>query len=264
MDEKITKDEVVEESLSFGSLSIASNMEQAKALVLEIEENRHEAPIDLYQIMKEGYTTIRDELKGLMVFQKLKESWMEPSVIRAWVLNRCIKLVSKTLEASKDIKACGIKHNKETCSTLINGYVQLNDRVIASANFKGRMRAGFKPDVVTSSIIINIVCKSDNMNQQQDKIKVANVAIDNNVSNSFTWCKDYNWLVFVSKILSCSNCAIVEFRNCSNISICDICVGVAASTTKHNVLISSTAIAANRRVISSPVITVTVKEKSTL
>eukprot|EP01018_Ginkgo_biloba_P028339 Gb_19185 [translate_table: standard] len=166
-DEEITEDKVFEESLIFGPLSKADYMEQAKAIVLEKEENRHETPIDLYQTMTNGCTTIRDELKGLIIFQRLKEPRMKPSVIslgyRSHLYTKRGK-VSKTLEVSKDIKAYGIEHNKKKYSTLINGYVQLNDCATASAIYEEMIRSSFKPDVVTYNIIENASCKSGNMN----------------------------------------------------------------------------------------------------
>eukprot|EP01018_Ginkgo_biloba_P002510 Gb_23583 [translate_table: standard] len=52
--EDIEDIEVFEESPSFGPLSKVGNMEQAEALVLEIEENKYEAPKDLYHIIFDG------------------------------------------------------------------------------------------------------------------------------------------------------------------------------------------------------------------
>eukprot|EP01018_Ginkgo_biloba_P032960 Gb_34322 [translate_table: standard] len=48
------------------------------------------------------------------------------------------------------------------------------------------IRAGFKLDVVTYNIIVNAFCKNDGMNQQQDKIGVGGVIIDNSMSKSFS------------------------------------------------------------------------------
>eukprot|EP01018_Ginkgo_biloba_P001901 Gb_20382 [translate_table: standard] len=154
-DEEITDDKVFEESLIFSPLSKADHMEHADAIVLEKEENKYETPIDLYQTMTNGCTTVRDELKGLMVFQRLKEPRMETSVISLGYLShlytKCGK-VSKTLEASKDVKAYSIEHNKKKYSTLVNGYVQLNDCATTSAIYEEMMRSGFNPDFNSTSL----------------------------------------------------------------------------------------------------------------
>jgi pentatricopeptide repeat protein len=52
--------------------SKVGNMERAEALVRELEEDGFEVPLDLYHTMMDGYTTVRDELKCLTVFQRLK------------------------------------------------------------------------------------------------------------------------------------------------------------------------------------------------
>eukprot|EP01018_Ginkgo_biloba_P001286 Gb_23099 [translate_table: standard] len=52
--EDIEDIEVFEESPSFGLLGKVGNMERAEALVLEIKENRYEAPKDLYHTIFDG------------------------------------------------------------------------------------------------------------------------------------------------------------------------------------------------------------------
>eukprot|EP01018_Ginkgo_biloba_P022010 Gb_28262 [translate_table: standard] len=115
-DEEITEDKVFEERIIFGPLSKADYMEKAEAIILEIEENSHETPIDLCQIMTNGCRTARNELKGLMVFQKLKKSRIEPLIInlgyRSHLYTKHGK-VSKLLGARKDTKACGMEHEQK-------------------------------------------------------------------------------------------------------------------------------------------------------
>lgn len=48
------------------------NMERAKALVREMEEEGIDAPIDIYHTMMDGYTMIGNEEKCLIVFERLK------------------------------------------------------------------------------------------------------------------------------------------------------------------------------------------------
>eukprot|EP01018_Ginkgo_biloba_P023089 Gb_22474 [translate_table: standard] len=96
------------------------------------------------------YGSKNDELKCLTVFQRFKESGMEPSIISFGCLIQLYTKrgkVSKALEASKDMEAYGIKHNKKTYSMLINGYVQLNDCATTFVIFEEMKRASSKPDV---------------------------------------------------------------------------------------------------------------------
>lgn len=48
------------------------NMDQAEALVREMEEEGIDAPIDIYHTMMDGYTMIGNEDKCLTVFERLE------------------------------------------------------------------------------------------------------------------------------------------------------------------------------------------------
>lgn len=52
--------------------SQAFNMERAEALVREMEEEGIDATRDIYHMMMDGYTMIKEEDKCLVVFKRLK------------------------------------------------------------------------------------------------------------------------------------------------------------------------------------------------
>lgn len=61
-------------------------MDRAEELVREMEEEGIDAPIDIYHIMMDGYTSIGNEDKCLIVFDRLKASIIQYNCIGEWNL----------------------------------------------------------------------------------------------------------------------------------------------------------------------------------
>eukprot|EP01018_Ginkgo_biloba_P028369 Gb_31738 [translate_table: standard] len=116
--EDIEDIEVFEESPSFGPLSKVDNMEQVEALLLEMEENKYEAPKDLYHIIFDGLlldssTTITTiglaKIKALFQRDGRGECrYHQLGLVRKYssVLhnhNDCIVLVSASIEMGRQL-----------------------------------------------------------------------------------------------------------------------------------------------------------------
>jgi pentatricopeptide repeat protein len=56
----------------FKFFSQTGHMDRAEALVREMEESGIDAPIDIYHTMMDGYTISGNEIKCLVVFDRLK------------------------------------------------------------------------------------------------------------------------------------------------------------------------------------------------
>ena len=63
-------------------------MDRAEELVRDMEKEGIDAPIDIYHIMMDGYTSIGNEDKCLILFDRLKASIIQDNCIDDW--NLCL------------------------------------------------------------------------------------------------------------------------------------------------------------------------------
>ncbi|XP_057978869.1 pentatricopeptide repeat-containing protein At5g04810, chloroplastic isoform X2 [Malania oleifera] len=139
------------------------NMDRAEALVREMEEEGIGAPIDIYHTMMDGYTIIGNEDKCLIVFDRLKECGLTPSVITYGCLINLYTKMEKAVEILDEMSLAGISPNEHTYTTIMHGYASLGDTGKAFEYFTKLKNEGMNLDVFIYEALLKACCKSGRM-----------------------------------------------------------------------------------------------------